>query len=272
MKEIFDFKRFGKYFRYDLSHAVSNYWMTAIILGLLPVIWFLFRFLFKVISGESGFSGDEMYSIWPYITMVVVCMSFGPRVYGKLTEKKTGSDWITIPASAEEKTLSLLIITCIVLPACMYALSVLGNVLTPSILRDAKSVLPFKSLSQFKAGGVVDLSGQGAGGNFFNAPLIIWLNWCQQILFFTLGALCFKRNKVGKTILCLIGFGMLMSGLTMLIFHTTNLSTEDIANYFGDFDADRAQLWINMTLNIIYGVLFVVLIGAIYARIKTIKA
>ena len=270
MKEIFDFKRFGRYFRYDLSHAVSNYWMTAIILGLMPVIWFLLRFFFKIISGEPGFSGDDMYTIWPYITMIVVCMSFGPRVYGKLTEKKTGSDWITIPASAEEKTLSMLIITCIVLPACMYALCVLGNILTPSILRDAKSVLPF-SKGLFNTG-LVDLRQQGVGGNFFNAPLIIWLNWCQQILFFTLGALCFKRNKVGKTILCLVGFGMLMSGLTMLIFHTTNFNNETLSNLFGDFDADRAQFWINLALNAIYTVVFVVLIGAIYARIKTLKA
>ena len=271
MKEIFDFKRFGKYFRYDLSHAVSNYWMTAIILGLFPIIWLVFKWLFTIISGEHGIHGDEMYVFWPFIIMVVVIMSFGPRVYGKLTDKKTGADWITMPASAEEKTLSLLIITCIVLPACMYALTVLGNTLVPSDLRYSESVLPFKSTGLFDTG-IVDLRKQGVGGNFFNAPLLIWLNWCENILAFTLGALCFKRNKVGKTILCLVGFGILMSGLTMLIFHTQNFNTEDLASFFGDFDADRAQFWINLILNAIYTIVFVVLIGAIYARIKTIKA
>ena len=272
MKEIFDFKRFGKYFRYDLSHAVNRYGLTALILGLLPVIYVLFKVMFSVIGGEHGLHGDQMYAVWPYVIMVIVCLSFGARVYGKLTEKKTGADWITMPASAEEKTLSLLLITCVVLPACMYALCTLGNFLVPSFLRESESILPFKSSSLFTMGGVVDLRGQGVGGNFFNAPLILWINWCENILAFTLGALCFKRNKVGKTILCLLGVGMLFSGLTMLIFHTTSVTNETLTSFLGEFDADRAQFWINLIINAFYTIVFVVLIGGIYARIKTIKA
>ena len=267
MKEIFDFKRFGKYFRYDLSHAVSNYWMTAIILGLWPVIWLIFKWLFSFIFGGS-LDGDFTIDAWPVILMIIVCMSFGARVYGGVTDKKKGTDWIALPASSLEKTLSLLLITCVVLPAVLFVLMTLGNFLV-SPFSHVEDILPFKGLlykiDPLFYGGAKDES-------FVNAPLILWLNWCENVLAFTLGALCFKRNKVGKTILCYIALAILISGLMMLIFHTTNIDSDTFERFLGDFDEARAQTWINVGLNLIYGVVFAALIGGIWARIKTIKA
>ena len=263
MKEIFDFKRFGKYFQYDLGHAVSNYGLTALILGLWPFLWLVFQWVFKAVFRTGDFDGDFTHTVWPVVVMIIVFMSFGARVYGGVTDRKKGTDWIALPASALEKTLSLLLITCVVLPACIFLLTTIGNALVSIFVPDNGSILPFCGLRDH-----LDFGEE----NYINAPLILWLNWCENVLAFTLGALCFKRNKVGKTILCYIALMFIFGILMMLFFHTTSLDGDAIERLLGDFDATRAQNWLNVGLNLIYGVVFAALIGGIWARIKTIKA
>lgn len=268
MKEIFDFKRFGKYFVYDLRQAVNRYGLTALIIGLMPILVYLIGSFFSLIFGGEAMDSAALYEFWPVAAVMILVMSFGPRVYGTVTDRKLGTEWITLPASVPEKTLSLLLITCVVLPTCMLALLSLGNWLVSLFVPGVDPFLSFGKLAHMSQ---IDFLGDG-NGSFVNLGLILWLCWCENILSFTLGALCFKRNKVGKTILCLLGVGMLFSVLTMLIFHTTHLDSETIERFLGDFDAARAQTWINVVLNVFYSVIFVLLIGGIWARIKTIKA
>ena len=266
MKEVFDLRRFGKYFTYDLNRAVTRYGLTALILGMMPVLLLFFHWFFGFIFGADLSYDPSVIKAWPLIAMIILCMSFGARVYGPVTDRKVGTEWITLPASALEKTLSLLLMTCVVLPAAMIVLLTAANAVVSAFIPDFGSVLPFGIPSgMMSVHDVDDLS-------FFNWPLVVWLNWCESILVFALGALCFKRNKVGKTLLCCIGLAMLFSMLTVLVFHTTHLSGDDLERFFGGFDAARAQIWLNVALNCIYGVVFALLIGGLYARIKTIKA
>ena len=263
MKEIFDINRFGKYFAYDVRSAVSTYGLPMLILGFWPFIWLIFSYLLSFIFGRD-LALDQTSQVWPFVVVLIVCLSFGARVYGGVTDRKKGTDWISLPASALEKTLSLLLVTCVVVPAALLVLTVLSNALVSLFVPGSGSLLPFKDILS-KLGSEFD-------GSFLNLPLILWLNWCESILFFTLGALCFKRNKVGKSILCFIGLSLLIGVLMMLVFHTTSLDTDTLERFFGDFDAARAQTWINVALNLIYGVVFAALIGGIWGRIKTIKA
>ena len=263
MKEIFDVNRFGKYFAYDVRSAVSTFGLPMLILGLWPFIWLIFSYLLSFIFGQD-ISSDQTSRIWPYVVMVIIGLTFGARVYGGVTDRRKGTDWISLPASALEKTLSLLLVTCVVAPAALLALTAVSNALVSLFVPDFGEILPFKTLGS--------LISERTDGNFFNIPLILWLNWCENILFFTLGALCFKRNKVGKSILCYIGLAMLIGILMMLFFHTTSLDNDALERFFGDIDAARAQTWINVGLNLIYGVVFAALIGGIWTRIKTIKA
>ena len=263
MKEIFDVNRFGKYFAYDVRSAVSTFGLPMLILGLWPFIWLIFSYLLSFIFGQD-ISSDQTSRIWPYVTMVIVGLTFGARVYGGVTDRRKGTDWIALPASALEKTLSLLLVTCVVAPAALLALTAVSNALVSLSVPYFGEILPFKTLGS--------LISERTDGNFFNIPLILWLNWCENILFFTLGALCFKRNKVGKSILCYIGLALLIGILMMLSFHTTSLDSEDVERLLGEVDPARVQTWINVALNVIYAVVFTLLIGGIWARIKTIKA
>ena len=263
MKEIFDVNRFGKYFAYDVRSAVSTFGLPMLILGLWPFIWLIFSYLLSFIFGQD-ISSDQTSRIWPFVTMVIVGLTFGARVYGGVTDRRKGTDWITLPASALEKTLSLLLVTCVVAPAALLALTAVSNALVSLFVPDFGEFLPFKTLGS--------LISERTDGNFCNIPLILWLNWCENILFFTLGALCFKRNKVGKSILCYIGLALLIGIVMMLTFQTTSLDSEDVERLLGEVDPARVQTWINVALNVIYAVVFTLLIGGIWARIKTIKA
>ncbi len=263
MKEIFDVNRFGKYFAYDVRSAVSTFGLPMLILGLWPFIWLIFSYLLSFIFGQD-ISSDQTSRIWPYVTMVIVGLTFGARVYGGVTDRRKGTDWIALPASALEKTLSLLLVTCIVAPAALLALTAVSNALVSLFVPYFGEILPFKTLGS--------LISERTDGNYFNIPLILWLNWCENILFFTLGALCFKRNKVGKSILCYIGLVLLIGIVMMLTFQTTSLDSEDVERLLGEVDPARVQTWINVALNVIYAVVFTLLIGGIWARIKTIKA
>lgn len=263
MKEIFDVNRFGKYFAYDVRSAVSTFGLPMLILGLWPFIWLIFSYLLSFIFGQD-ISSDQTSRIWPYVTMVIVGLTFGARVYGGVTDRRKGTDWIALPASALEKTLSLLLVTCIVAPAALLALTAVSNALVSLSVPYFGEILPFKTLGS--------LISERTDGNYFNIPLILWLNWCENILFFTLGALCFKRNKVGKSILCYIGLVLLIGIVMMLTFQTTSLDSEDVERLLGEVDPARVQTWINVALNVIYAVVFTLLIGGIWARIKTIKA
>ena len=264
MKEIFELKRFGKYVSYDLAHAWEKYGFSLLLTGFLPVILYVILMILRLIFNQEVSGDGQLYQMLPFFIILGVVMSFGSKVYGEVTERKAGSSWIALPASALEKTLSLLLITCVLLPACLLALLWLSHTILSLFRPDLGSFLyGFDSL----------YSGIAADGeSYFNTPLVIWLGWVVTILIFTLGALCFKKNKVGKTILCIFAFGVLLSILAMLFFKRTYFSSDDFERLFGDFTPEKAELWINTILNIFYTVVIGGLIAGILARIKTIKA
>ena len=98
MKEIFDVNRFGKYFSYDLNRAVTRYGLTALIIGLMPILFLLFGFVFAFIFGKEFTQSSSLYQSWPIAAFLILVMSFGPRVWGGVTDRKQGTDccvWAT---------------------------------------------------------------------------------------------------------------------------------------------------------------------------------
>ena len=88
-------------------------------------------------------------------------------------------------------------------------------------------------------------------------------------LVFFLGALCFKKSKVGKTILCLFAFSTVLSTLSMVFFGQYGPT---YINVF-DSDVDPVQLLtgLNWFLNIYFIVVIGGLMGGIYYRLRTLK-
>lgn len=271
MNNTFDIKRFGNYFLYDLNRARGNFMWSAIVLVLLPAIFFavveFFSLLFK---GE--FATSVSVGTAPIAAIVVFACSvltFPVKMYGSITDKRAGSDYLMIPASTFEKWLTMILMTCVVMP--------LGLSLA-FLAVDGLMALCF---GKFYGTGLIsslafigDMHDINLGGFSLlsHASGFGYIEWICSILVFTLGAICFKTGKVGKTILTLIlisfVFGTISS--TILMFNIQGLT-----DFFESIDENKINT-IAFVENIIwlgwiwYVFEFAALAGAIYYRLRTL--
>ena len=117
-KDIFDFRRFRKYFVSDLKTCSANYGLSLLTISLLtPLALYVITVAFNLIL-HLGWEGPSLAfrSIVFGIAMFCMVVTMPVKCYGGLTDKQYGSFWLTLPASRLEKFLSMLIITCIVAP------------------------------------------------------------------------------------------------------------------------------------------------------------
>ena len=262
MSEIFSFKRFGTYFKYDLFSARANYGQSLLISGLTPVWVFICYELLSLLSGKGWSQMDDGLQITALIIALALLLMAGPvKMYGSLTEKRSGASWLMIPASTFEKFLSMVVIVCILLPAAGFIL-VFGS---DALL----SLLPGYGESLLAVGDKVAAAEEINPGEVFT-PLALWASWCESALAFTLGAVCFKKAKAGKTILCLIGVGILFSAITMLVFQSPNITSEQLFDFFGG-NPDKALKGIKTVLTLIYVVVISGLLGGLFFRLKTLR-
>lgn len=265
MERIFNYSRFGKYFMYDLNNAKNNYGLSLLILGLLPVTLFVFSVLFGILfgSGEIALSTASKVSVYA-VAMCSIVISSPTKLYGHLTEKRAGSDWLMIPASSFEKFLSMMIIVCLVLPLGFHALFLGSDWLLslvfpsygdPVMLNGVKWISESMNSSDY-----MDITAAGKS--------VFLLEFCAGILPFVLGALWFKRSKPAKTILALMAVGMVVSSLTVFFFTHTSI---DFDALFENLSAQSLQTWLNILVNVYFLVVIGGLMTAIFFRIKTLK-
>ena len=91
----------------------------------------------------------------------------------------------------------------------------------------------------------------------------------ENILTFTLGAICFKRAKVAKTLFCVFALGMLVSLVLAIVAGSGNIDIDLLVDRF-DSPA-RAANAINWYLNITSFGILALLLGGIFYRLRTIQ-
>lgn len=265
MNNIFDIKRFGNYFLYDLRRGWNNYGISLLLLGIIPALIFLVFQFVSLISGDGiGETPDEMKFLGIFLACIVVFFGAGAKLYGFVTEKRAGSDFLMLPASTLEKWLSMAVIVCIVLPVILFALLFatdgLMGLVFPTAYGDRVFSLGLgREFHEMLA----------SEGITFNFPAIIFLSWCENILVFTLGAICFKKAKVAKTLLCLMLFGMACSALMVAVLGTADIDPQMFTEYFSS--PDKAISTFNWTISILFTLIIGGLLGGIYYRLRTLK-
>lgn len=101
--------------------------------------------------------------------------------------------------------------------------------------------------------------------------LILANEWVTSVLTFTLGAICFKKSKIGKTILCLIGVGFVMMFAFCAVMGQMSFTDQDLIQRFGLYDLETISRFLRSTLIVVYSTAFAILSAALYYRIRTIK-
>ena len=252
MKEIMDFNRFGKYFVSDLKSCAVNYGYSLILICLMGLIIYIGTVSMGLLfNGTWGGPTEAFRSNVFWLSMFVMAVTMPVKCYGGLTEKKTGSQWLMIPASKLEKFLSMVLITAVVIPMIAFCVSLGLDALLCAVDHTCGSSLisAFISADQ-KINSIISLS-----------------------LSFLLGAIFFKSSKTVKTFLVLFALGtvtmtvlftMLFNGVTVAeLVDNEALANEIVGN--GPFGNNSFIPVFCCTVS------YTLLLTGIFFRIKTLK-
>ena len=192
------------------------------------------------------------------------------RLYGYLTKKDEGSDWILLPASKAEKFVSMLIQALIVVPV---------GVLGVFLCTDWLLCLVDHGCGQSLIAGYFSMAEEFGGGEAAEAMSIMGLSTFGFLvlsiigcfvnyLFFVLCGICFKKNKIVFAFLILFGLSVVLSTLSALIVPLLNYD-----GFINIDDAAAAQLVKGM-VTWMYVLFILIALGlgwGVWRRISTIK-
>ena len=285
--DIFSFRRFGKYFVSDLKSCAANYSLSMGLISLMGLIIYLGTVIMGLLfTGEWG-GPDKSFRVFTFIISMFVLMTTMPvKCYGRITDKKAGTQWLMIPVSSFEKGLSMVIMTIIVAPLLCGGIYLVTDLLLCSldstcgtaILSSISELM--KNFINFAFASEGDIHNFPAIADFVRQVINPWLYVDDIIgiaLIFLLGAILFKTGKTAKTILAYfavsMALGMVLTPVTGIYFKeiVTNINLSDSPEALNDlFNMGifrHAALFdtINDTL------VNIALLTCIYFRIKTLK-
>lgn len=248
MNKVFDLTRFGRYFAYDLNRAMLNSGISALIIGLSPIMIYILGIFFYLLGANLMPTSKLTLVLLPSVVAVYV-LFFPSKLYGEITDRRTGSNFLMIPASTCEKFISLLLIVLVVLPISITALFIASDLLL--------SIIPSYGINLFERLSQAELSAHFIKDEFVFSNWTLSANIIEQsinyILFFTLGALVFKRRKTGKTILSYIlivtALVLILSAIASILGHTS---------FSFEFDSQFSLFWlfshiINISIAVLLG-------------------
>lgn len=269
MNNTLDFGRFSKVFAYDIHKSVQNYGISFIVLAILPLLTpVLYGMLSLFFNFDWQVPGLITRGIIFALAFVCLMLSFAPSVYGKITDKRYGSEYLMIPASSFEKFLSMTLITAVIVPLIFTLAYGLVDMLAIGVsLAEGTPLLKF-----FAQNWVISEDGVNVQiGWIFTLALIL------NTLVILLGSIYFKRFKVGKTILASFAISTVLSfvmvPLSNMIIGNPDLLTiftEDVEEWIFEH-ADKMELYLNAYIDIAYIVQYAILLTLIYLRVRTLK-
>ena len=264
MNNIFNIKRFSTYFMYDLRNARNNYGLSMVVVGLVPVIMFAFFQIIAWMSNVDDLSGPHVRVMSFLIACCIVLLSSPVKLYGRITEKRYGSDWLLVPASTFEKWLSMMLVTAIVIPVVMTVFLMVSDTVLSLLFPYAYGETIFALLD-----GVNIFAIECSPQLSVNLGYPFIMSWICNALTFTLGAILFKRAKIAKTILACMAIGMVCSSVFFSLISAD--SFEFFLKVKSSGDLGRAVSILNNWVNITMILELVVLSVAIFFRLRTIK-
>ncbi len=249
--DIFNIDRFGRYLTTDLKSFITRYWLSLLILSCSGFFVYLFKQFLRIIFLDGDFMGNGFYGnyngagsrVFIFLIFLAITSITAPKqCYGYITNKKDGTSFILLPASRLEKYISMLIISCIIVPIIFITIHLSIDALI--CLFDSHCGEPILSINLFdeiikKNNGNIAFLEDGSQIDILKFDVIKpWMfidDVLSIVLFFLLGALIFKRSKIAKTIGCYLIISMIFSSLFFLPYYLSNIEDIlDLGNVQGD--------------------------------------
>lgn len=290
--DIFNFRRFGKYFASDLMTCRANYGLSLLTISLVfPIALYLIINVFHLIM-ESTWNGPDLGLRFFVFCVAMFCLivTMPVKCYGKLTEKQYGSFWLTLPASKLEKFISMFIITCIIAPFAGAALYIGADALICAFDHTCGKNLIAGSIEFVRKWSEMGEMTMNFVDETFtiedatltkelleqlSSPLLYIDEIFGITLPFLLGAIYFKSGKTVKTILVLFAISTVSSIVMAPI--VDSWSSELLENMNNDPTAILEMFSNGLFKNLVLldtvtdTIVNVALLTCIWFRIKTLK-
>ena len=269
MNITFDFRRFGKYYVSDFRGVFNDNWLTVLLTALGGVMAYLFCGTVQLITdGAWGSYGLAGRFITFLVLFAILYIIMPAKEYGYLTEKRRGSFYLLLPASPFEKTISMILNVAILTPLAFLAIALAADALLCLVDPGCGTTLASAIFTGSEViDDFIDMSVYGTG--LLRSGDLFWSGVMTVIttsLTFLIGALYFRKNKVGKTILVLIG-------LTLVFTLFTCLAVSVDSDWLTDFaeEPDLTLSRIRTAGYVINIVIILALCAWTYLRVKTLK-
>ena len=264
----FNFNRLGKVIVNDLRRAWQNYGYSFLILALMPAVFCLFYTFMPLVFGASfHYAAPWARTAVLGFTVIALIVSFPSKVYGNLTDKRYGTDYLMLPASTLEKFVSMVLVTAVIVPVLFVA----GFMAVDAIL---------SAVGLYEGGTLVAFLNDSAVMNNDFITLNLWsysmVSLALNMLIFLLGAIYFKKGKAALTILSLFALSLAFSIIIGLIVpHIDGEWIEQLIEgrleEWMERNVDRIELYLNLVINTFRVIGFSIVGGLIYLRLKTLK-
>lgn len=204
MSDTFNFQRFGRYFRFDLSRMWRNNTKTAILLGCGSILTVIVCGIGGLLFTMHWFPATDPARMLGFFICLGVLELLMAKTYGFVTDRKEGSDFLMIPASTLEKWLSMMLVCLVVIPVLFLVTYFLVDGFVCAILPDTGTPLYQWTYDTFVFANVkfdelnAALDARQIPLHYSIASLIgpVLVGACFNYLFFLLCGLLFKRHKI----------------------------------------------------------------------------
>ncbi len=285
--DIFNFRRFGRYFASDIKTCTANYGLSLITLSVLALLGLYFVHILFFVLVDQLWNGPGIGLRGFTFALVLICtlVTMPVKCYGKLTDKQYGSFWLMIPASKFEKFLSMIIMT-ILTPVIGAVIFLTADSLLCA-LDSTCGTSVFRGMTNFAAtmNGLVSedvvFTESAATIKFIDQLKNPWLyidDFIGIILPFLLGALFFKSGKTAKTFVAIIAFSIISSiiltpltmewGKSLIDIQLSSEPTmQDVESILNNSFFKNVSIYDTISDTLVN----LAMLTAIYFRIKTLK-
>lgn len=237
--DIFNMNRFWRYFKTEFDAFVSRYGISLLVMSTMAVTTDMFNGLisFFLTGTWQGMIAPLRVMLF-VIFATIVLMTSPAKLYGYVTDRKEGSAFLMLPASKLEKYISMVLISCVVVPFIFFVVYMGLDIMVCKI--DGTCGISMFSMftgarefvDNFISGALLNQEGAAEMLNIFGnaknaifTPLLYVDDVIQLTLYFLLGALIFKSSKTGKTLGCIILLGLSLEVILTPVFALIGFNT-----------------------------------------------
>lgn len=243
---IFNLNRFGRYLVTDIKTAIANFGLSLLIVATLGLSFDIVSGLFSLVIRGSWSGMDDAFRISLFVISLVIVVILEPsKIYGHVTDKKEGQAFLMLPVSTLEKTISMILVSCIIVPLVFFAIYLSVDFLV--CLADptcGKAILitfndiRFDMLNGLSSN-LEELKPFIDNPTAFANPALFIDDAIQIPLIFLLGAIYFKKSKPAKTFATLIMIGIVIG---LIASAATSGLTERIQDFVMSVDNKTVML------------------------------